>query len=346
MSIVRRVYRRALPVLARPLYPFYRGAGVMLSFHRIVRDAERSALGPNRAMETTPEYLERILEHVCREGLAIIRLEDLPAHLAKERPERFVCFTFDDGYKDTLHTALPVLKRYNAPFTTFITPSFIDGTGWPWWYILEKVAHAGPSVRYGHGGTVRTIPTATHADRERFFAMFGPALKAGDQMVRDDEIRRLSDAAGVDPDAATRALIMDRNELMRLSAEPLATIGAHGVRHYAVATLTDAGVREELGGSRAWLEGLLGRPVTTFAYPYDSHETVSARDARIAQELGLTVAVTTLGGNIFRAHRDHCQSLPRTGPSGNREDASLIPWMLRGVSRLHETGFTRVVTTT
>lgn len=345
MSIVRRVYRRALPVLVRPLYPLYRGAGVILSFHRIVRAADRSALGANRAMETTPEYLERILDHVQREGMAIIRLEDLPSHLATGRPNRFVCFTFDDGYKDTLHAALPVMQRHNAPFTTFITRSFIEGDGWPWWYLLEQVLHARPELRYREADTVRVIPTATHADRERAFAQFGPSLKAGDQMTRDDTVRRLCDAAGVDPHAGTRALIMDREELLRLGAEPLVSIGAHGVRHYAVRKLTDEQVREELGASRSWLEGLLGRPVTLFAYPYGSRETVSARDARIAAELGFTVAVTTLGGNIFGTHRDHCQALPRTGPSGNREDASLIPWMLRGVSRMHETGFTRVVTT-
>ena len=37
---------------------------------------------------------------------------------------RFVCLTFDDGYRDNLRYALPILKKYDAPFTIYIPTSF------------------------------------------------------------------------------------------------------------------------------------------------------------------------------------------------------------------------------
>ena len=34
--------------------------------------------------------------------------------------------TFDDGYKDNLTNALPIIEKYNIPITIFVTASFID----------------------------------------------------------------------------------------------------------------------------------------------------------------------------------------------------------------------------
>jgi peptidoglycan/xylan/chitin deacetylase (PgdA/CDA1 family) len=36
-----------------------------------------------------------------------------------------IAITFDDGYKDTLYNAAPVLLKYNLPFTVFITKEFV-----------------------------------------------------------------------------------------------------------------------------------------------------------------------------------------------------------------------------
>ena len=52
---------------------------------------------------------------------------------------RFVCITIDDGYRDTLQWAYPILKRYEAPFAVYIPTSFPDRLGELWWLALEAV---------------------------------------------------------------------------------------------------------------------------------------------------------------------------------------------------------------
>jgi peptidoglycan/xylan/chitin deacetylase (PgdA/CDA1 family) len=40
-------------------------------------------------------------------------------------PDNGISVTFDDGYKDNLDIAAPILVRYSIPFTVFIVPAFI-----------------------------------------------------------------------------------------------------------------------------------------------------------------------------------------------------------------------------
>ncbi len=52
---------------------------------------------------------------------------------------RFVCVTFDDGYRDNLEFAYPILKKYDVPFAIYVATSFADRIGELWWLALEAV---------------------------------------------------------------------------------------------------------------------------------------------------------------------------------------------------------------
>src|SRR5258708_12455998 len=54
-------------------------------------------------------------------------------------PRRFVCLTFDGGYKDLITSAYPVLSRHGVPFTVYVPTAFPDGLGEAWWLALEQV---------------------------------------------------------------------------------------------------------------------------------------------------------------------------------------------------------------
>src|SRR5437879_911657 len=68
-----------------------------------------------------------------------------PGALAVDRPgtgyfaRRFACLTFDDGYRDTLRLAYPILRRHGVPFAIYIPTSFPDRLGELWWLALEAV---------------------------------------------------------------------------------------------------------------------------------------------------------------------------------------------------------------
>jgi peptidoglycan/xylan/chitin deacetylase (PgdA/CDA1 family) len=85
-----------------------------------------------------------------------------------------------------------------------------------------------------------------------------------------------------------REELLDAGELRQLAAAGI-EIGSHGREHLDVARLPDAAQRDEIAGSKADLEAVLGVPVRTFCYPYGR---LDARAAGVARAAGYLAAVS------------------------------------------------------
>jgi peptidoglycan/xylan/chitin deacetylase (PgdA/CDA1 family) len=82
--------------------------------------------------------------------------------------------------------------------------------------------------------------------------------------------------------------LLGAGDLLRLAAAGI-EIGSHGRHHRDLPACSDAELREELAGSRADLEALLGAPVLTFCYPFGH---VDARSREAARAAGYQAAVS------------------------------------------------------
>src|ERR1041385_8782857 len=123
----------------RWLAPLLGGVGAVLTLHH-VRPPRKDAFQPNRLLEVSPAFLEDVLGALRRAQVDIVPLDELHRRLTEQDfRRRFVCLTFDDGYRDNLHHALPVLKKYRVPFAIYIPTSFPDRAGDLWWLTLEAV---------------------------------------------------------------------------------------------------------------------------------------------------------------------------------------------------------------
>lgn len=124
--------RRKLHNLTHPVI------GEVLMLHRVV---ENRSKGDNRELEVTPQYLEQTILDYRSRGYRFASLDEICDALGnRRRGQRLVCLTFDDGYRDTLTAALPIMKRHNVPFAIYITTGFIDNKQPMWWYPEEKLA--------------------------------------------------------------------------------------------------------------------------------------------------------------------------------------------------------------
>jgi peptidoglycan/xylan/chitin deacetylase (PgdA/CDA1 family) len=70
-----------------------------------------------------------------------------------------VCLTFDDGYKDNLLTAYPILKKENKPFTVFVATDLLGKHDYLTIEDVKKLSED-PIVTIGaHGHTHRALAT-------------------------------------------------------------------------------------------------------------------------------------------------------------------------------------------
>jgi len=125
--------------LARLREPAGRGSGVIMRFER-VRPRQNRGFQPLKSGEITPEFLDRTIGALKRWKFDIISIDEV-CHRAVTLalPRRFVCLTFDGGYKDLITSAYPVLSKHRVPFTAYVPTAFPDGLGEAWWLALEQV---------------------------------------------------------------------------------------------------------------------------------------------------------------------------------------------------------------
>lgn len=324
--------------------PLTGGVGAILTLHH-VRPARADGFQPNRLLEVTPDFFERLLDQLRRARIEVISLDEMHRRFIDgDFGRRFVCLTFDDGYKDVKRWAWPLLKQYNMPFALFIATSFPDRLGELWWLALEAAIAQSERINIAVGGEERVFDCATVDEKRATYDELYRSLRA---MTTEDELRRtvrdLSSAARVDMSALCTELCMNWQEIGEIAADPLCTIGAHTVNHKMLMKLADeSAVRAEMDLSRAVLETALGTRAQHLAYPVGDPTSAGPREFRIAAELGFKTAVTTRPGVLFRAHRDYLTALPRISVNGEFQQERYMKVLMSGAATAMWNGFRRV----
>ncbi len=299
---------------------------------------------PNAGLELTPDFLNTVIEHAKSRGYELLSLDAAVRRFERGESNSapFAVFTIDDGYRDNLVHAWPVFRRHQCPFTIFVAPSIADGTCELWWRGLEAVIAGETRVKARIDGEDIELDAFTDAQKQVAFERLYWPVRSMDEHAQRHWIREFCGARGVNLEAICRAEAMTWQELRQISSDPLCTIGAHTVNHYAVAKLTPAEVRAEVVASRDRIQQELGILPKFFAYPYGDETSAGPRDFDIVREAGFKAAVTTRKGLIFPAHKDHLLSLPRVSLNGGFQKLRYIDVLLSGTAFMLWNGLKRV----
>ena len=262
------------------LRPFVGGIGAILTLHH-VRPPRPDRFQPNRLLEVTPRFLTRVIKTLRRSGLDLVSLDEMHRRMtAGDFSRRFVCLTFDDGYRDTLQWAYPILKEADVPFAIYVPTSFPDRLGELWWLALEAVIARNDRVGLLIDGRDRKFDCRTVAEKRALFDELYWWLRGRPTEAEMREIvRNLAAFYHVDIAAFCSELCMSWRELAELAADPLVTIGAHTVNHPMLAKLTKDNVRSEMDLSRSVIEAALAVRPQHLSYPFG--DRTSAGAARI-----------------------------------------------------------------
>jgi peptidoglycan/xylan/chitin deacetylase (PgdA/CDA1 family) len=312
---------------------YTRGIGAILMFHRVRPRIERS-FQPNRSLEITPGFLATLLQHLRRRQYEIIHLDAAIGRLRRggeEGEPPFIVLTFDDGFRDLMEFALPVLEQYRAPFTTYVTSGFADGFARLWWVELEEAIRRLDCIDIIVAGRRFTRLCKSATEKSAAFSELYWLLRAGSEEELLHVAMELCAQASVDSRLIAKELCLDWKGLRDLTNHELATIGAHTVTHPRLAKLDLETAVREIAEGRERLEKELGVAARHFAYPVGDPTSAAKREFEIAAKFNLESAVTTRPGMIFPEHRDHLMALPRLSINGRHQSLEAVDILLSGL---------------
>lgn len=161
---------------------------------------------------TAPDLFEAHMTALVQHGAA----STVPVTADRTvEPSLRVAITFDDGYRDNLKAAAPILDSHGFPYAVFVISEFVR---------------------------------------------------------------------------KNTASFLSEMELRELSSRPGVTIGAHGANHVSLTRCDDRTLANELVSSKRYLEDIVGKPVTTLAYP---HGSVNRRVRDAAEKAGYSMGFTS-----------------------------------------------------
>jgi peptidoglycan/xylan/chitin deacetylase (PgdA/CDA1 family) len=313
-TALEALYFSGAHVLMRPLLG---GVGTILTLHH-VRPPRTDRFQPNRLLEVTPYYFGEVVRKLRRSRVDLVSLDEMHRRMTeRDFRRRFVCITFDDGYRDTMQFAYPVLKKHEVPFAVYVATGFADRIGEMWWLALEAVIARNDIIGLRLDGHDRFYECRTVAEKRHLFdQLYWWLRRRQTEEELRQVVRELAARYHIDIAAFCADLCMTWQELGELAADPLVTIGAHTVNHPILAKISDAAVRSELENGRAVIHAALGKKPQHLAYPVGDKTSAGPREFRIAAELGYRTAVTTRPGVIFPEHAGHLLALPRVSLNG------------------------------
>lgn len=280
----------------------------ILCFHRVVRDDDPHAWPYlERGTAVRCSTFETLLRALSERGTFVDPHTPLsfPPEEQSQRPRFWL--TFDDGYRDTLEYALPVLRQFDARASVFVTTEVALGRATlpadQWYSVLLSARRRRGTARVGGwsiDAELDTLPGRTRlvmgAERRAF-------LEA-EAATRESMLAALE--AALHGDRTPRAALhLNSADLRSLQREGW-SVGGHGATHAILPTLSDEALAAELERMASGLAEFDGATLDYLAWPDGQHSAAVRERARV---LGCRCALAL--GDALATDDSDLMALPR-----------------------------------
>jgi peptidoglycan/xylan/chitin deacetylase (PgdA/CDA1 family) len=215
-----------------------------------------------------------------------------------------VLVTFDDGYRNNLSVAAPILRQLGVPAVFFLTTNYV-GTPrilWPAEIGLRVEHSAGRRVPIPGQQDFRIVPS-TKAEQSALGYRIRRLCKYLPNRARVGYLEKFRSATHLNPDAVDQEInsFMSWDEARQLASLGF-DIGSHTMEHPILSRLDPDELCGELLGSKSKLEAELGMTVRTLAYPNGGAEDLSPAVMAEAERAGYSNAFA-VGDTFHNRHR-------------------------------------------
>ena len=256
------------------------GRGAILNYHRVLPPNKIDNSLVNISV-STDNFLYQL--HYLKKNFDIISLDDLLLHLQSKSNEFKIAITFDDGYRDNLDYAYPILEKFKAPATIYIITKFINNKFIPWWVKLDHFITNNKKIA---------------DNKKKIFELYKKKILFGDQLTVDKKILSI---IGKNNKIEYNKVFLDQKEIKYLSKQKLIAIGSHSHSHYNFSQLTQVQTLTEFKTSKSILEKIIKKKIFHFSYPYGGHLNINFKFTKLLQNLGYLSAVTTIKKKLYKS---------------------------------------------
>lgn len=237
-----------------------RGQAVLLNLHSVAPTA------PPGASVMSPETFRSLLGWLTRH-CELRALEDL-SRPSERRGRPRVVLSFDDGYRDFLDYAMPILDEHRIRVNQNVVPSCVDSGRPPWNVQVSGVLATLPPSRLGaielDGLQLNRI---ARRGRDMLALAVSRHLKLRSRESREEALASLAEQV---PELSAAPVIpmMTSEEVQAIAA--IHEVGVHSFGHDSMGFETDDFLLEDVGRCRRWFAALLNRDPDIYAFPNGS----------------------------------------------------------------------------
>ena len=296
----------------------HRRQALILTYHGVARNGRN--LYTNRNCVEMAMF-DRQMAYMARH-YNVVPLSELVGRFnaGKQLPPYTAAITFDDGFRNNLAVALPILQKYHLPATIFLATSFIssDELGL-WTECIDSLIHrtSVQNIRLTLDGVKKSFPLRSAADREiasdqvrAFLKTLAAtqrkfALKELEEQLEEKTDRPQSGGDnGSEPSEIHEQSTAEKEERyaflswqqVQMMARGSITFGSHTHTHAILAPLSEPDLNFELTESRRLIEQNLGASCTLFSYPNGAKRDFGRREEELLGSLGYVAAVSQIDG--------------------------------------------------
>jgi peptidoglycan/xylan/chitin deacetylase (PgdA/CDA1 family) len=264
-------------------------------FHRV---------NPNRDKLWDP--MDTVLFEKCIKYISnkyeVVLIEDLVFSDKLHLKNKYATIMFDDGYKDNIEFAAPILYKYKCKASFYVVTECIDKNLATWTHILDHLFQFTNKSKINidfdfFPAELKTENLDTLEDRIGYVKKLKPFLKKLSHYDRNLVLERIVETYS---DVELPKLMMNWYDLKKLR-ESGHYIGSHTVTHCMLGTMNnEEEIKKELLESGNRIKEELGYFPITISYPVGSYNESTKK---LANETGYKIGLA-VKQNIYNPKKD------------------------------------------
>ena len=240
------------------------------------------------------QVFDRQMQYIARHYV-VLPVEDLVERMSRGSvPRNAVAITFDDGYRDNLTHAAPILARYHLPSTVFLATGFIATGEVPWYDRLATALKLSARTHLALPSG-EDLSLETEAARVAALSRTQAYFKSCPETAFRDELEVCLDRLGGDDRPSAKNAMLSWDDVHALRGLGF-RIGAHTVSHPILSRVSLERARAEIIDSQRAIRAACGVTARAFAYPNGGAADYTPAVVDLVRKAGFTCAVTTRFG--------------------------------------------------